>query len=112
MTLKTDYSGNFGTAMSSVHDAGNAFVVSNSATISAELVTNANAGSRKFTVSVITSFETANLRLKGLHMETYLDGILSGLSDEDIYGYECTPVLNTDDQIDTYIDFVFNFTYA
>ena len=112
MTLKTDYSGNFGTAMSAVAVAGDSLVTTNLATISAELITNAEAGNREFTISLVTSFETANLRLEGLHMKTYLDGVSSALSDQDIYGYECTPVLNTDDQIDTYINLVFNFTYA
>lgn len=112
MTLKTDFydgADGFNQKMNDVFDAGVSWVVSNMAQISTELKDNAAKGKKSFTIQIATTFETSNLRLEGTHMNTYLAGITQGLGAEDIYSYECTPALNTDDQSTTYIDLVFTF---
>lgn len=112
MTLKTDYlDGATGLTqqMQAVFDAGVLFVsTTNNAAIQADLVAAASAGKSSFTSSHITSFETANLRLEGKHMDTYFAGIMKGFADEGIYSYEVTPTLDTSDTVETSVILTFS----
>jgi hypothetical protein len=119
MSLKTDYfEGLTGlhAKCNEAFDAGVSFVaVSNLSTISNALVQAAAAGQTQFTVSLITSYQPAFLRgNKGnnLILKSYLAGIKKGLSDQDIFEFECTPNLNIADTVETKIDLVFNFQTA
>ena len=112
MSLKTDYldgANGFTQQMADVFAQGKAFVAANSGALTSALQLAASKGQKKFTVTIETSFEPANLRLNGLHLQTYLAGIESALSDEDIYNYEVTLALNTSLTTTTSIDFIFSF---
>ena len=112
MSLKTDFfdgSTGFIEQMNDVFDQGDAFVTASMSQLTSELQTAAAKGLRTFKVSLVTSFEPQNLRLKGFHMKSYLAGIQAGLAVEDIYPYECALSLNTDDTMETKIDFNFTF---
>ena len=111
MSLKTDFSegpAGLRQKMQDVFDAGVAFIVANLALFSAELKDEAGMGVSTFTFTLETTFEPANLRLKGTHMETYFAGLKKGLADEEIYDYEVEVALNTSDTNQLQIDF--NFT--
>ncbi len=111
MSLKTDFwdgATGLNEQMNDVFDAGVAYVVANSAAISAELITKASSGVRTFTLTLAVTFEPNNLRLKGTHRDTFFAGITKGFSDEDIYSYEVVPVLNESDTVNLQIDL--NFT--
>lgn len=112
MSLKTDYldgSNGFTQQMADVFAQGELFVASNSVSLAAALQTAASKGQKKFTVTIETTFEPANLRLNGLHLQTYLAGIQAALASEDVYNYEVTLALNTSLQTTTSIDFNFSF---
>lgn len=116
MSLKTDfYDGATGLheKCNDAFDAGVTFVtVTNIAAISAALISAAAAGNTKFTVSLQTTYNPSILRgNKGnnLILKSYLAGISKGLSDQEVYNYECVPTLNVVDTIDTKIDLAFNF---
>jgi hypothetical protein len=112
MSLKTDfYDGSTGfiEQMNDVFDQGSAFIVAQSAALTTELQAAAAKGLKTFKVTIVTSFEPTNLRLKGFHMKSYLAGIQSQLAVQDIYSYECALSLNTDDTMETKIDFNFTF---
>jgi hypothetical protein len=112
MSLKTDYldgSNGFTQQMADVFAQGGSFVVSNSTALAAALQTAASKGQKRFTVTLETNFEPANLRLNGLHLQTYLAGIQAALASEDVYNYEVTLALNTSLQTTTSIDFNFSF---
>jgi len=116
MSLKTDfYDGATGLheKCNDAFDAGVTFVtVDNLAAISAALIASAAQGNTKFTTTLATTYVPAILRgNKGnnLILKSYLAGIQKGLSDQQIYEYECTPTLNTADTVDTKIDLNFNF---
>ena len=101
MTLKTDYlDGATGLTqqMAAVFDAGVLFVsTTNYAAIQADLLAAASSGRSTFTSTHTVSFETANLRLEGTHMDTYFAGIVKGFADEGVWSYEVTPSLDTSD---------------
>lgn len=110
MSLKTDFlDGVSGLSqkMAAVFAAGAQFVVDNRAALQAELETSASKGLRSFTVTLLVAFEPDYLRLEGAHMNTFFSGIKSGLLAEEIYEHEVSLELNTSDQVDTSIDFVF-----
>ena len=112
MSLKTDYldgANGFTQQMAGVFSAGQTLVTDNLATLQSELQSAASKGLRNFTVNVITTFEPANLRLEGIHLDTYLSGIKSQLMSEEIYDYEVSLALNTSDTTTTSIDFTFSF---
>jgi hypothetical protein len=112
MSLKTDYldgSNGFTQQMADVFDQGKAFVAANAGALTAALQLAASKGQKKFIVTLETSFEPANLRLNGLHLQTYLAGISTALADEDVYNYEVTLSLNTSVTTTTSIDFSFSF---
>lgn len=112
MSLKTDYydgPNGFNTKMLDVFDAGVAFVTANAATLTNALQAAAAKGQKTFTVNVITTFEPANLRLEGTHMDTHFAGILNEMGTQDIYNYEVSLSLNTSDTTTTSIDFNFTF---
>lgn len=112
MSLKTDYLdgvNGFTQQMADVFSQGKTFVATNSGVLTTALQSAASKGQKKFTVTIETTFEPANLRLNGLHLQTYLAGILSALSDEDIYNYEVSLALNTSLTTTTSIDFNFSF---
>lgn len=112
MSLKTDFfDGATGlhTKMNDVFDAGTDWVTDNMAAISAALKTNAAIGLTEFTVNISVTAD-AQLRVAGtnLYRDTFLAGIVYGLSTEDIYSYECTPGVNVQSTSSTSIDL--NFT--
>jgi endo-1,4-beta-mannosidase len=112
MSLKTDFydgSTGFNEQMNDVFDQGEAFVTTNLATLTTELQSAAAKGLKTFKVTIVTAFEPQNLRLKGFHMKSYLAGIQSAMSAEDIYPYEVALSLNTEDTMETKIDFNFTF---
>lgn len=76
-------------------------------TLSTGLAEAASKGETDFTINVSTAFETANLRLEGIHMETYFAGIVYEMANEGIYSPYFTLKLNTSDTIDTSINFIF-----
>ena len=78
------------------------------AELSAAMTSNAAAGNTVFTVSLSTSFESANLRLQGIHLDTYLAGAIQELAEQGIYSMYVSLALNTSDTSVTSIDF--NFT--
>lgn len=110
MSLKTDYldgANGFTQKMAAVYAAGQQFVVDNRAGLQAELESNAAKGVRKFTVSLLTTFEPDFLRLNGDHQKTYFSGIRDGLLGEEIYEHEVAISLNVSDQVNTSIDLKF-----
>lgn len=116
MSLKTDYfDGATGlqAKCNDAFDAGVTFVtVDNLSAISAALIAAAAAGNTAFTSTFQTTYNPATLRgNKGnnLILKAYLAGIQSGLADQEIYSYECTPALNVADSVDTKIDLKFTF---
>ena len=112
MSLKTDYldgANGFTRQMADVFAQGEALVALNSVVLVAALQSAASKGQKKFTVTVETSFEPANLRLNGLHLQTYLAGIQAALASEEVYNYEVSLALNTSQQTSTSIDFNFSF---
>jgi len=118
MSLKTDYyDGATGLTlkMEDAFDAGTAFVTTNLTTLSNALKSYAAQGLTKFTVSITTSDNPAYLRGNSgnnLYLKSYLAGVEGGLAGQNIYNYECEVELNTDDNIDTKIDFNFAFATA
>lgn len=112
MSLKTDFydgSTGFNEQMNDVFDQGVAFVAASMTTLQSELQSAASKGLKTFKVTIATSFEPQNLRLKGFHLKSYLAGITAALAEEDVYSYERTPTLNTEDTMETKIDFNFTF---
>lgn len=112
MSLKTDYLdgvNGFTQQMADVFAQGQAYVTTNLSALTTELQSNAAKGNKKFKVTLLSPFEPANLRLKGLHMQTYFAGIRAALMAEDIYDYEVVIELNTADTTDTKIDLTFSF---
>jgi len=116
MSLKTDFfDGATGlhNQCDTAFDAGVTFVTGvNLSSISAALVANASSGNTKFTVTLGTTYMPAILRgNKGnnLILKAYLAGVQKGLSDQDVYSFECTPALNISDSVDTKIDLNFVF---
>ena len=112
MSLKTDYlDGATGLTekMAAVFAAGVLFVsTTNNAAIQADLLAAASAGKKSFTSTHLTSFETGNLRLRGMHMDTYFAGIVKGFADEGFYSYEVTPSLDTSDASSTSVILTFS----
>ncbi len=112
MSLKTDYydgPDGFNTKMLDVFDAGVAFVTAQTAVLTAALESAASKGQKTFTVNIETSFEPANLRLEGIHMNTYFAGILNEMGTQDIYNYEVALSLDSSDATTTAVDFNFTF---
>lgn len=115
MSLKTDYyDGSTGLIlqMDSAFTAGAAFVTTNLATLSAALKAQAAAGVTTFTVTITTSDNPAYLRGNSgnnLYNKSYQAGIINGLAQQGIYGYEVAVALNTKDNVTTSIDFNFTF---
>lgn len=112
MTLKTDFfdgASGYNQQMADVFAAGESFVSTNLSTLTAELQSNAAKGLQSFKVTIPTTFEPQNLRLKGNHLKCYFSGIQAALAAEDIYSHECSLSLNTDDTMETKVDFLFNF---
>lgn len=115
MTLKTDYfDGATGLheKMNDAFDAGVAFVVTNTASLSADLISAAEQGKTKFDVSYTTTFNAGWLRANNgdnLLKKAYFAGIQKGLSDSEIYSYECSLALDVSDSVATKVKFQFNF---
>jgi hypothetical protein len=112
MSLKTDYldgANGFTTKMANVFIQGESLITTNLAVLTTQLRTFSAQGVKKFTVNLTGVFEPQNLRLKGVHMNTYFAGIKAGLMAQDIYDYEVTVALNTADTINTSVDLTFTF---
>jgi hypothetical protein len=118
MSLREDYSGTctggFHDDMGTVFQAGVDFIGTAGSpgiaypTLSTGLNTAATQGSTEFTISVDTSFEPDNLRLDGIHQQTYFAGILQALAAEGIYSMYVTLTLNTSLTTSTGVDFKFS----
>jgi len=115
MTLRTDfYDGSTG-LQNQLIDAftnGGTFVTTNLATLTQGLKDNAAMGKTTFTITIATSFKPSALRANGLLLNAYIDGIVDELLQQNIFSFECTPTLNTSDQLTTSIDFDFTFQTA
>lgn len=112
MSLKTDYfdgANGFTQQMAGVFADGQSFVTTNLTSLQTELQAAASKGLRKFTVTLVTTQEPANLRLKGTYLDTYFAGIRAQLMAEEIYDYEVELTLNTSDTTTTSVDFAFSF---
>ena len=112
MSLKQDFydgSTGFNQWMQDIFDAGESWIINLNTTLSADLKSEAAKGNKTFNLRYIVSFETENLRLEGTHLYTFFAGIQSALANEGIYEYECSPTLDTSDQLETYI--ILNFTF-
>lgn len=112
MSLKTDYldgANGFTQKMNDAFVAGQGFVTTNLASLTTELQAAAAKGLKTFTVTLVTTFEPANLRLNGIHQQSYFAGIMNQLGAEEIYDYEVTLALNTSDQTTTSVDLKFSF---
>lgn len=112
MSLKTDYfdgANGFNTKMNDAFVAGQGFVTTNLAALTTALQENAAKGLKTFTVNLITTFEPANLRIGGIHQESYFAGVTHELGTQEIYDYEIDLALNTSDQTTTSVDFNFKF---
>ena len=112
MSLKTDYldgASGLTQQMIGVFGEGQSFVTASLATLQSELLDAAGKGLTTFTVTLPVAFEPENLKLKGLHWESFKSGIIAQLAAEEIYSYEVGVALNESDQITLQIDFNFNF---
>ena len=118
MTLKTDYYDGLtglNQQMNDAFDAGVAYVVTNTATLTTALTTAASEGKTTFTVTIATTYKPTPMRANNtnnLLAKSYLAGITQGLANSDIYSYECEPTLNVADNSILRIDFSFNFQTA
>lgn len=113
MSLKTDYldgASGFTQKMQVASDAGASWVVSNRSNIVSKLQEAAGKGLKKFTVSIVVTFEPNNLRLKGLHWKSFQSGVIGALIAEEIHAHEVTIDLNKSDNVETKIDLIFDFT--
>jgi len=118
MSLREDYSGvctgGFHDDMATVFQAGVDFVGTQAspgtayATLSTALSNAALAGTKVFTVTVETTFEPNNLRLNGIHQQTYFAGIINALAAEGIYSMYVGLSLNTSQTTATSVDFAFS----
>ena len=118
MSLREDYSGDctggFHDDMSTVFQAGADFIGTEIApgtayaSLSTALANAAAAGTKVFSVTVETSFEVNNLRLNGVHQQSYFAGIISALAAEGIYSMYVSLSLNTTDTLTTSVDFKFS----
>jgi hypothetical protein len=112
MSLKTDYldgASGLTQQMIEVFGEGASYVTASLATLQSELQTAASKGQTAFTVTLTVAFEPENLKLKGMHWESFRAGIISQLAVEEIYSYEVGVELNESDQVTLQIDFNFNF---
>lgn len=91
---------------------GESLITSNLATLQTSLRSNAVSGKSSFTISLETSYQVNNLKLKGPHFKSYSAGIKKALAEQGIYDYEVTVTLNTADSSVTKVDLAFNFTGA
>ena len=112
MSLKSDFlDGSTGLTqkLADARDAGAQYVADNLASLSTALKDNAAKGLSKFTVTLPVTFQPANLRLQGLIFKSFVAGVVQALGDEDVYDYEVEVKLNTTDQVETKLDFLFDF---
>ena len=110
MSLRTTYTGALNTKLVEARTSGRDFIiVTNLAAITTALNTNAAKGLTTFTVNLVLSYQTADLRLKGNLWEAYKTGLLEGLAQQDIMGNECIPVINLSDSLITSVDLNFTF---
>ena len=98
MSLKTDFldgANGFTQQMADVFAQGQAYITANLTALTTELQTNASKGIKNFKVTLLSPFEPSNLRLKGLHMQTYFSGISAGLMTiaGEIYIFKLRPIL-------------------
>lgn len=112
MTLRQDYFDGLTGLQNQLLDAftnGGTFVTTNLATLSSGLQTAASQGKTTFVITIQTTFKPTALRLNGLLLAAYLDGISDALNAQNIFAFECEPTLNTSDISTTSIDFNFTF---
>lgn len=118
MSLKEDYSGvctgGFDSDMMTVYQAGVDYVGTLALPgiaypqLSTALMNSAGAGIKNFTASILVTFEPDNLKLGGIHQQTYFAGIIDALTHEGIYSMYVALSLNTTNTVDLKVDF--NFT--
>ncbi len=117
MSLKEDYSGvctgGFDSDMATVFQAGFDYVGTQTSpgpaytAISTALSAAAAAGTKVLTVTTDVTFEPSNLKLNGIHQQTFFAGALDALAHEGIYSMYVSLTLNTSDTAVTKIDFNF-----
>ena len=92
MTLRTDFfdgACGFDTQMNDVFDQGVIFVACTIlAALTTAMTTNAAKGVKTFQHAATATFETANLRLCGIHQARFFDGMTSALYAQDVYTCE------------------------
>lgn len=103
--------------MDAAFTAGGAYVTANLTTLSTALQNSAAQGITKFTVTIngTGTINSGWLRANNgnnLLLKSFFAGITGGLAAQDIYSYNCTLALNVSDQVNTNIDFNFNFQAA
>lgn len=76
------------------------------------LETNAALGLTTFIVTIPVTYNPAALRNNSGNnfiLKAFLSGVSEALSTQFIYDFQCTPTLNTDDNVTTSIDLNFTF---
>lgn len=109
MTIKSDTFPSLNSSMLTVCNAGKTWIQSNKAAITSGALAKIQQGYKSFTINLPVTFEPNNLRLNNFHQKAFFSGIMSELIAEEVMTYECTPVLNTSDNLSTTIDLNFNF---
>lgn len=118
MSLREDYSGactgGFHDDMATVFQAGADYVGTAAspgaayAGLSNGLAEASAKGLKLFTITESVAFEPDNLKLGGVHQQTFFAGIIDALAHEGIYSQYVGLSLNTSDTLDTKIDFTFS----
>jgi len=110
MSLRTDFTGATDTALAAARAAGVTFIATtNLATITTEMAAAAAAGKRSFTLTYVTTYQSADLKLLGPLWRAYQSGITQALAAEDIMLNDVIISLNTADASTTYVDLAFDF---
>jgi hypothetical protein len=116
MSLKDDYYAGSTGLLEKLNDAfaaGVTFVITNNSALSSELISAAEQGKTKFSVSLTTNFNPSYLRGNNgnnLLRKAYFAGIQKGLADSEIYDYECQLTLDVSDSLSTKVRFNFDFS--
>jgi len=113
MSLRNSYG--LITALSEAYQAGKDYVSNGTPTydaLEAGLAAASAEGKTNFTITAFVTHAPSTLRLKGKYWKTFVEGVIAGLGEEDIFDYEVTIELNTYDTVDTKIDFNFHFLFS
>lgn len=100
--------------MDAAFAAGQAFVVSNNATLAAALVSAAAQGQLQFSTTIVGtgSVNAGYLRANNgnnLLLKSFFAGIIDGMALQQIYHYQLSLKLDVSDSVNTNVIFCFNF---